>query len=50
MLAPDLVEGDDLVHLCLPRHVDFPVGALADLIVLLEEVDAVGAPGGRTAT
>lgn len=42
----DLLEGDDLVRLHLPRHVNLPVGSLADLLELLEAVDAAGAPRG----
>jgi hypothetical protein len=42
----DLLERDDLVRLRLLGHVNLPVGALADLLELLEAVDAAGAPRG----
>jgi len=40
----DLLERDDLVGARLLRHVHLPVGALADLLELLEAVYAAGAP------
>jgi hypothetical protein len=40
----DLLERDDLLRLRILRHEHLPVCSLADLLELLEAVDAAGAP------